>query len=225
MKKIIEVSNLAYSYSKKNSTIETPVLNEVNLEVNEGDFVTITGASGSGKSTLLNVLGLLLPPSSGQFKLADTEVGILSSSQRAEVRGYHIGMVFQSFNLVNNLSVRDNILLPLLYSKKKIEQPDVQGLLEKVGLGGYELKKVTELSGGQQQRVAIARALVNKPDIILADEPTGNLDQSTGNNIIEKLIELNEMGTTILMVTHDKEHASRGNVRKIIDYGNLKDND
>ena len=189
-------------------------LADVTLAFESGDFVAITGTSGSGKSTLLNLLGLLDQPTSGSYLLDGIEVGSLSDDQRSEIRSRRISFIFQSYNLIPQLSVIENIEVPLYYqgwlaakSHSRAKQ-----LAELVGLSDRIHHRPTELSGGQQQRVAVARALVSDPLIILADEPTGNLDTATGEEILRLLISLNAEGKTILMVTHDENvagHARR----------------
>ncbi len=189
--------------------VETTALNNVNIEVREGEFVAIMGPSGCGKSTLLNVLGLLDNPSTGQYFFLDKEVAKFSERQRAHLRKNNIGFVFQSFNLIDELTVFENVELPLLYQgvnsgdrKKKVEEA-----LEKMNIMHRSKHFPQQLSGGQQQRVAVARAVVGSPKIILADEPTGNLDSSHGDEVMNLLGKLHEEGTTILMVTHSPAYA------------------
>ena len=193
------------------SEMETHALRGVDLEINEGDYVSISGPSGCGKSTLLSILGLLDTASDGEYMLAGHDVSNLSVNQRASMRNEHIGFVFQSFNLIDELSVFDNIALPLRYreqplSQEKIKQK-VNACLAKVEMTHRAGHKPNQLSGGQQQRVAIARALVNDPAILLVDEPTGNLDSKNGDAVMMMLAELNRQGTTICMVTHDPRYA------------------
>lgn len=190
--------------------VETTALNNVNLEINEGEFVAIMGPSGCGKSTLLNVLGLLDNPSSGEYYLNDNEVSKHTERQRANTRKENIGFVFQSFNLIDELTVAENVELPLLYMglpsnerKKRLDES-----LEYMGIKHREKHFPQQLSGGQQQRVAVARAVISNPNIILADEPTGNLDSTNGNEVMDLLTELNKNGTTIVMVTHNAHDAS-----------------
>ncbi|ALO44185.1 ABC transporter ATP-binding protein [Pseudoalteromonas phenolica] len=193
------------------SEMETHALRGVDLEINEGDYVSISGPSGCGKSTLLSILGLLDTASDGEYMLAGHDVSNLSVNQRASMRNEHIGFVFQSFNLIDELSVFDNIALPLRYREKALSQEEVKqkvdACLAKVEMTHRAGHKPNQLSGGQQQRVAIARALVNDPAILLVDEPTGNLDSKNGDAVMMMLAELNRQGTTICMVTHDPRYA------------------
>mgnify|MGYP000380331765 CR=1 FL=1 len=193
------------------SEMETHALRGVDLEINEGDYVSISGPSGCGKSTLLSILGLLDTASGGEYMLAGHDVSNLSVNQRASMRNEHIGFVFQSFNLIDELSVFDNIALPLRYREQPFSQEEikqkVEACLAKVEMTHRAGHKPNQLSGGQQQRVAIARALVNDPAILLVDEPTGNLDSKNGDAVMMMLAELNRQGTTICMVTHDPRYA------------------
>ena len=193
--------------------IETAALNEVELDIKEGEFVAIMGPSGCGKSTLLNVLGLLDQPTEGEYYLAGEEVSKYSERQRANLRKETIGFVFQSFNLIDELSVYENVELPLLYlgvpSNDRKQQ--VGEVLDYMGIQHREKHFPQQLSGGQQQRVAVARAVVSHPKVMLADEPTGNLDSSHGNEVMDLLAELNKAGTTIVMVTHSSHDASFSN--------------
>ena len=194
--------------------IETTALAGVNIDIKAGEFVSIMGPSGCGKSTLLNILGLLDNPSSGEYHFVGNEVSKFSERQRAGMRKGNIGFVFQSFNLIDELTVFENVELPLLYigvaSKEREEK--VHAALERVGMMHRRKHFPQQLSGGQQQRVAIARAVVASPKLILADEPTGNLDSAHGQEVMKLLTELNEGGTTIIMVTHspaDAEYSHR----------------
>ena len=189
--------------------VQTLALNNVNIEVNEGEFVAIMGPSGCGKSTLLNILGLLDNPTSGEYYLNGTEVSKYTEAQRTSLRKGVIGFVFQSFNLIDELNVYENIELPLLYMgvpaserKRRIEQA-----MERMAISHRSKHFPQQLSGGQQQRVAIARAVVANPKLILADEPTGNLDSKNGKEVMDLLKELNKEGTTIVMVTHSQHDA------------------
>lgn len=185
-------------------------LDGVDLRILHGEFCAIVGSSGSGKSTLLSILGLLESYDSGSYRLAGTEAARLTFNERAVLRNKYVGFVFQAFNLLNFKSVEKNVLLPLLYSKSvpRSEWPSrVTKALEAVGLASKRHAYPSELSGGQQQRVSIARALVTDPAILLADEPTGNLDSTTSAEIMEILLDLNKRGSTILMVTHDAHNA------------------
>jgi len=193
--------------------METTALNKINLKVDQGEFVSIMGPSGCGKSTLLNVLGLLDTPSGGSYKFIDEEVGHFSERERANYRKHNLGFVFQSFNLIDELTVFENVELPLVYqgiasAKRKTR---VDALLEQMGILPRRNHFPQQLSGGQQQRVAVARALINEPKVILADEPTGNLDSSMGDEVMTLLKDLNGQGTTIVMVTHSPTYAEYGN--------------
>lgn len=193
--------------------VETIALNGVNIEVNDGEFIAIMGPSGCGKSTLLNILGLLDSPTEGKYWLDNVEVGHLRERERTAYRKGRIGFVFQSFNLIDELTVEENVDLQLKYlGVGKAERKErVLDILRKVKLSHRAKHYPHQLSGGQQQRVAIARAVVGKPSIILADEPTGNLDSKNGMEVMQLLSELNEEGTTIVMVTHSKHDATYAN--------------
>ena len=190
--------------------VETKALHEVSITINQGDFVTIMGSSGSGKSTLLNIVGLLDSASSGSYELLNQEMIGLKEQQKSKVRKENIGFVFQNFNLIDELSVYDNIELPLIYNNVSAsERKDkVEKIAERLGISHRLKHYPQQLSGGQQQRVAVARALINDPKIILADEPTGNLDSKNGNEVMELLTDLHAQGATILMVTHSDYDAS-----------------
>lgn len=185
-------------------------LNNVSLNVKENEFVAIMGSSGSGKSTLMNVLGCLDTPNSGVYKLNGKDVASMSDNQLSQVRNKHIGFIFQTFHLLSKLDVVGNVQLPLRYSNVSPEEGDKRAaqLIERVGLSHRKHHKPYEMSGGQRQRVAIARALINQPSVILADEPTGNLDSKTSNEIMALLTELHQQGQTIVMVTHEDEIAA-----------------
>ena len=208
MKKLIDLSGINKSY--RNGDQELQVLKNINLQVEEGEFLAIMGPSGSGKSTLMNIIGMLDRPSSGTYHLDGKEVARLGEKKSTKVRNQAIGFVFQQFFLLSKLNALQNVELPLIYagvsqSKRKAL---AEQYLEKVELGTRMHHLPSELSGGQKQRVAIARALVNRPSIILADEPTGALDTKTGEQIMELLTELNKEGKTIIMVTHEPEIAA-----------------
>ncbi|MBP1639129.1 MAG: transporter related protein [Bacteroidetes bacterium] len=190
--------------------IETVALNGISLEVADGEFIAVMGPSGCGKSTLLNILGLLDNPSSGEYYLDDKEVGHLKEKQRTEMRKGNIGFVFQSFNLIEEMTVYENVELPLIYLKVKPSERKqrVEEALRRMNISHRVSHFPNQLSGGQQQRVAIARAVVANPKLILADEPTGNLDSKNGKDVMELLSELNKEGTTIVMVTHSHHDAA-----------------
>ena len=190
-------------------------LAEVSISFKQGSFWAIMGPSGSGKSTMLNLLGCLDRPSEGQYLLEGQDVGVLNDDALSEFRLRHLGFIFQSFNLIAQLTVRENIELPLYYLgwEAQASADRAAELAERVGLGDRLSHRPTELSGGQQQRVAVARSLVNDPAVLLADEPTGNLDSATGLQILDLLTELNEQGKTILMVTHEPDIAERASMQ------------
>lgn len=207
---MIRLQNIQKVY--RTSTIETLALNGINLDVAPGEFLSIMGPSGCGKSTLLNIMGLLDNPSGGAIKIDNQQIDRFSDKELAGFRNSKLGFIFQSYHLINDLQVLDNVELPLLYrnSSAKDRRQLATEALEKVGLSNRMKHFPTQLSGGQKQRVAIARAIVGKPEIILADEPTGNLDSAMGNEIMDILINLNRHeGTTIVMVTHDESMAKK----------------
>jgi putative ABC transport system ATP-binding protein len=189
--------------------VETHALAEITLQIERGEYVSISGPSGCGKSTLLSILGLLDAPSDGTYKLDGREVGALSAAERARVRNREIGFIFQSFNLIGDLSVFENVELPLTYRgmAPKERRQRVQDALDRVGMGHRAKHVPSQLSGGQQQRVAVARAVAGEPVILLADEPTGNLDSKSGEAVMDLLRQLHEGGATICMVTHDPRYA------------------
>ena len=193
--------------------VETTALNDVNIEIKKGEFVSIMGPSGCGKSTLLNVLGLLDNPSDGEYHFLDNEVSKFNERKRATLRKENIGFVFQSFNLIDELTVFENVELPLLYLKYSAgeRKKRVNEVLEQMNIMHRANHFPQQLSGGQQQRVAVSRAIVGKPKMILADEPTGNLDSTHGDEVMNILTELNEAGTTVVMVTHSPTYAEYGN--------------
>lgn len=205
---MIQTINLSKVF--RTEEVETTALNEVNLKVSEREFVAIMGPSGCGKSTLLNILGLLDNPTSGELHFLGHEVARFKESERTQLRKANIGFVFQSFNLIDELSVFENIELPLLYMKVPTgeRKKRVNEALERMGIVPRAKHFPQQLSGGQQQRVAIARAVVVKPKLILADEPTGNLDSANGTEVMKLLHKLNDEGTTIIMVTHSEENAA-----------------
>jgi putative ABC transport system ATP-binding protein len=209
---VISVTDLYKDYQTAAGPF--PVLKQVNLSIDAGDFVAIMGHSGSGKSTFMNILGCLDKPTSGEYILDGHKVSQLEESALAKVRNQTIGFVFQGFNLLARSSLLDNVALPLVYAgmDKTERHAKAKQLLEKVGLGTYLNSRPSQISGGQQQRVAIARALINEPRLILADEPTGNLDSTTSEEIMKIFSDLNRDGITIVLVTHEEdiaEHAKR----------------
>ena len=213
---MIEINNLTKVYDS--DSLSVTALREVSFSVKKGEFVAIMGPSGSGKSTLMNLLGCLDLPTNGNYNLVDLKISQLKPNQLAEVRNKKIGFVFQSFNLLPRMTALENTELPLLYGKISNSSNIAMQALERVGLKHRANHKPTELSGGEKQRVAIARALVNQPAIILADEPTGNLDSATGQEIMALFHVLNKDGVTLILVTHEKEIAQQA--KRII---NMKD--
>ena len=200
----------ALNKTYRTEEVETVALSNINLHIHQGEFVSIMGPSGCGKTSLLNILGLLDTPSSGSYFFNDIDVAPLSEKERASLRKEQIGFVFQNFNLIDELSVFENVELPLIYLDipKKKRKEAVEKVLEKLGMLHRASHFPAQLSGGQQQRVAVSRALVNEPKLILADEPTGNLDSKNGNDVMDALAQLNEQGTTIVMVTHSSHDAA-----------------
>ncbi|MGD1840552.1 MAG: ABC transporter ATP-binding protein [Thermonemataceae bacterium] len=196
----------------RTTEVETSALNGVSLTIQQGEFVSIMGPSGCGKSTLLNILGLIDSPSEGEYYFGDLEVAKYSESKRADIRKGNIGFIFQRFNLIDEHNVFDNVELALIYTdmKSKNRKERVMAVLEKMNMTHRMKHYPQQLSGGQQQRVAIARAIVNRPKLILADEPTGNLDTKNGEDVMQLLTQLNEEGTTIIMVTHSPHDAEYG---------------
>ena len=204
---MLTMSGLSKAY--RADTIETTALDEVDLHIADGEFVAVMGPSGCGKSTLLNIMGMLDSPTGGSYDFDGKEVAGLSESALADTRKRYIGFIFQSFNLVDELSVRENVELALLYHDIPIAErrARVERVLDKVGIAHRAKHRPAQLSGGQQQRVAVARALVGEPKLILADEPTGNLDTAHGEEVMRMLRQLNQEGSTIVMVTHSPAHA------------------
>lgn len=205
----IEIKNLEKTF--RTDSVETVALNNVSLTIRDGEFVAIMGPSGCGKSTLLNILGLLDSPTSGSYMLDGREVAGLRESERAEYRKGKIGFIFQSFNLIDMLNVRDNISLPLncLGIPRSEKESRLKEILDRMGISHRAAHYPSQLSGGQQQRVAIARAVISNPGLILADEPTGNLDSRNGAEVMDLLDSLHRDGATIVMVTHSHKDASR----------------
>jgi putative ABC transport system ATP-binding protein len=206
---VIKLQNLSKVY--RTAYMETTALNDINLIINKGEFVAVMGPSGCGKSTLLHVVGMIDEPSSGEYYFDGDEVGHRSENDLVDIRKANIGFIFQNFNLIDDLSVEENVDLPLLYlgMSKKERREKVADALKLVGLENRAKHKPQELSGGQQQRVAVARSVVGDPKLILADEPTGNLDTKNGDDVMNMLNLLKDRGATILMVTHSPEHGEK----------------
>jgi putative ABC transport system ATP-binding protein len=206
---MIELANITKTY--RMGEVDFTVLSGVSLSVRPGELIAIMGPSGSGKSTIMNIIGCLDRPTSGSYRFEDREISALSDDELASIRNVKIGFVFQTFNLLARFSALKNVEVPLIYGgiPARLRKERAVPLLEKVGLADRLHHKPTELSGGQQQRVAVARALVNNPALLLADEPTGNLDSRSGEEILKILTGLNEQGVTIIIVTHDQSVAAR----------------
>lgn len=207
--KIIELKNISRKYQVGTETIHA--LRDITLNISKGEYVALMGPSGSGKSTLMNIIGCLDTPSSGSYVLNNKPVSSMNDNELAEVRNFEIGFVFQTFNLIPRNSALENVALPLVYAgiKKHNRNQMAEGALSDVGLADRVTHKPNELSGGQRQRVAIARALVNNPSIILADEPTGNLDTKTSEEIMKLFDEIHKKGNTIIVVTHEEDIARK----------------
>src|SRR6266513_2786587 len=207
---VVKLTDVHKTY--RTGDVEVYAVRGVSLEIQSSEFVALMGASGSGKSTLMNILGCLDRPTSGRYLLDDADVSVLDRDQLADIRNHKLGFVFQSFNLLPRTSARENVELPLLYGTHRLTNAQLRekagAVLASVGLGGREDHHPSQLSGGQQQRVAIARALINDPEVVLADEPTGNLDSRTSIEIMGIFQQLNERGITIVMVTHEQDIAS-----------------
>ena len=204
---MVEVSGVSKLFRRGDGSA-VAALSDVTFSIADGEFVTIRGASGSGKSSLLNILGCLDTPTSGTYKLAGTDVSLYTDKQRSRVRCRQIGFIFQSFNLLPRTTALENVELPMVYTGVRINRAKALALLDRVGLADRASHYGTELSGGQQQRVAIARALMNDPPLLLADEPTGNLDSAAGESIMQLLSGLHREGRTVVVVTHDEQVAS-----------------
>jgi putative ABC transport system ATP-binding protein len=206
---MIKLNGVSKRY--RTTELETTALDGIDLTIGSGEFVAVMGPSGCGKSTLLNIIGLIDAPTSGQYFFGDQEISKYSENKLADLRKGNVGFIFQSFNLIDELNVYENVELPLLYQNvpKSKRKELVGAALDLVGLAARAKHKPEQLSGGQQQRVAVARAVVGDPKLILADEPTGNLDTKNGEEVMNMLNQLNEQGTTILMVTHSPSHAER----------------
>lgn len=221
---IIKLENVGKIY--KTGKIEFTALKNINLEIEKGEYISITGPSGSGKSTLLNLMGCLDSPTSGKIFIDGIDTSEMGENERARVRRQKIGFVFQQFNLIPGLTAEENIALPMRFNNipKSEALKRAREILREVGLEGKEKNKPSELSGGQQQRVAIGRALANSPEILLCDEPTGNLDSNSGKTIIELLENLNNSGKTIIIVTHDPNIANRCKRKIYIADGEIRKN-
>ena len=206
MSQFLQIASLSRAY--RGGEVETRALDAVSFEVAAGEFVALMGPSGCGKSTLLNILGFLDAPDAGSYRLRDEEVATLSDARLTRLRRAHVGFVFQSFNLIEELNVAENVEVALLYRGAEARRRRIEGVLEQVGLAHRGRHRPGQLSGGQQQRVAIARALAPEPDLILADEPTGNLDSANGAAVIDLLKGAASGGTTVIMVTHSALHAA-----------------
>ena len=225
MEKILELKNIYKSYGE--GRLAVPVLFDINMEVMQGDYIAIMGPSGSGKSTLMNIIGCLDEPTSGPYILNGQNITDMSQNDLSDVRNTTIGFVFQNFNLLPRESALENVALPMIYAKvprrERLER--ARAALEAVGLGDRVDFNPTQLSGGQKQRVAIARAMVMKPKMLLADEPTGALDSTSGRQVMEMFRELNESGVTVVMITHDRDIASNAKTVYMIRDGRLDTNE
>lgn len=223
-KKVIQLCNIGKTYHT--GKISFAALSNINLEIEYGEYVAILGPSGSGKSTLMQIIGCLSTPTNGTYKLANKEVEKLSSNELAKIRNLYIGFVFQKFNLMPHLSVLDNVALPLVYrginSTERTQRS--KDILYQLGLSTHLHHRSNELSGGQQQRVAIARALVTNPEVILADEPTGNLDSKSGDEVKNLLDQFNRLGKTVIIITHDADLAKHAKKTLEIRDGRIAEN-
>lgn len=218
---MIKLTNITKIYNK-NKANEFHALKNVNLEIEDGEMIAIIGKSGAGKSTLMHIIGCIDDFDNGDYELNEINVKKLSAGKKAEIRNKHIGIVIQDFALINDYTVYENVMIPLYFGKSvKYKKDKVKNVLEKIGISDLSKKKISQLSGGQKQRVAIARALVNNPEILLADEPTGALDVNTSKEIIGLLKDLNKMGTTVIIITHDMDIANECNRVVEISDGNI----
>jgi putative ABC transport system ATP-binding protein len=217
---MIEVSHIEKTYRRGDGT-PVSALKDVSFHIDDGEFVTVRGTSGSGKSSLLNILGCLDTPTAGSYRLAGEDVSNYTDQQRSHLRCQRIGFVFQSFNLLPRTTALENVEVPALYSGNPIDRDKALALLDRVGLADRADHFITELSGGEQQRVAIARALMNDPPLLLADEPTGNLDSAAGESIMNILSDLHGEGRTIVVVTHDESTASHARRELVIRDGKI----
>jgi putative ABC transport system ATP-binding protein len=220
---VIEIDNITKLYSLGRGRVEA--LRGVDLKVKKGGFLAVSGSSGSGKTTLMNILGCLDTPTRGRYVLDNEDVSTLDAESLSKIRNEKIGFVFQNFNLLGRLSAVENVEMPLVFrgENNQIRRGKAVKALEEVGLSNRISHRPKELSGGQQQRVAIARAIVTDPSVVLADEPTGNLDRHSGEEILEILLDLNSRGTTIVLITHDPEVAKRASERIILSDGKIVD--
>lgn len=218
---VAELKNIGKTYG----SLETKIvaLNGLDMTVRQGEYVAVMGTSGSGKSTLMNILGCLDRPSSGSYRLNGTAVEQLTDDQLADVRSRELGFVFQQFHLLQEMSALENVMLPMVYANIDSEERVERGIqaLKRVGLSKKLLNKPNQLSGGQQQRVALARAMINNPKMLLADEPTGALDSSTTNEVLDIIDELNRTGTTVVLVTHEQEVANRASHLVVVQDGRV----
>lgn len=221
MRRLVEIRHLSKTYRTKNKV--TPILEDISLDVHFNDFVAILGASGSGKTSLLNIIGTLAEYDCGSYRFNGREVKALRSKEIAHIRNKNIGYIYQNYNLIHNLDVLQNVALPLGIAgiNKKNREQMARKVIEEVGLASREKYTPSELSGGEQQRAAIARAIVTSPMLIIADEPTGNLDPKNANNIMEILLKLNAQGTGVIMVTHDMQAALYAQTRLLLQEGKL----